>query len=132
MTASKTFALRQTLSRLFQLVQFVKCWQLFLKLNSKRLYQSSGKEKESCCLVFTSTIKREIRHFHVVVVHRRQKKYTQIVMHVQSCCFANPNLLLYCRSCCRLRRCCLSSLIVLTQLRGTNPVAYKNALHVGF
>ena len=77
-------------------------------------------------------MKREIRHFHVVVVHRRQKKYTQIVMHVQSCCFANPNLLLYCRSCCRLRRCCLSSLIVLTQLRGTNPVAYKNAWHVGF
>ena len=45
------FALSQTLSRLFQLVQFVKCWQFFLELNSKRLYQSSGKEKESrCCL----------------------------------------------------------------------------------
>ena len=45
------FALPQTLSRLFQLVQFVKCWQFFLELNSKRLYQSSGKEKESrCCL----------------------------------------------------------------------------------
>ena len=40
------FALLQTLSRLFQLVQFVKCWQFFLELNSKRLYQSSGKEKE--------------------------------------------------------------------------------------
>ena len=45
------FTLPQTLSRLFQLVQFVKCWQFFLELNSKRLYQSSGKEKESrCCL----------------------------------------------------------------------------------
>ena len=40
------FALLQTLSRLFQLVQFVKCWQIVLELNSKRLYQSSGKEKE--------------------------------------------------------------------------------------
>ena len=44
------FALLQTLSRLFQLVQFVKCWQIFLELNSKRLYRSSGKEKESRCL----------------------------------------------------------------------------------
>ena len=40
------------------------------ELNSKRLYRSSGKEKESRCLVqvFTSSTKREIRQFHVVVV----------------------------------------------------------------
>ena len=44
----------QTLSRLFRLVQFVKCWQIFLELNFKRLYRSSEKEKESRCLVFTS------------------------------------------------------------------------------
>ena len=62
------FALPQTLSRLFHLVYFVKCWQMFLELNSKGLYQSSGKEKESCCLVFPSSTKREIRQFHVVVV----------------------------------------------------------------
>ena len=67
------FALLQTLLCLFQLVQFVKCWQIVLELNSKRLYQSSGKEKESRCLVFTSSTKREIRHFHVVVVQRRQR-----------------------------------------------------------
>ena len=41
------FALPQTLSRLFHLVYFVKwCWQMFLELNSKGLYQSSGKEKK--------------------------------------------------------------------------------------
>ena len=62
------FTLLQTLSRLFRLVQFVKCWHIFLVLNVKRLYQSSGKEKESRCLVFTSSTKPEIRHFHVVVV----------------------------------------------------------------
>jgi len=61
------FAPLQTLSRLFHLVYFVKCWQMFLELNSKGLYQSSGKEKESCCLVFPSSTKREFRHFHVVV-----------------------------------------------------------------
>ena len=46
---------------------------IFLELNSERRYQSSGKEKESCCLVFPSLTKREIRHFHVVVVQRRQR-----------------------------------------------------------
>ena len=49
-------------------VQFIKCWQFSLEMNSKELYRSSGKEKESGCLVFTSSIKHEIRYFHVVVV----------------------------------------------------------------
>ena len=58
-------------------------------MNSKRLYQSSGKEKESRCLVFTSSTKRENRPFHVVVVQRRQGNVLKSVLHVQSCCFAN-------------------------------------------
>ena len=45
--------------------------EIFLELSSKQLYQSSRKEKESCCLVFPCSTKREIRHFHVVVVQRR-------------------------------------------------------------
>ena len=70
-------ALLHTLLYLFQLVQFVKCWQILLELNSKTPYQSSGKDKESPCLVFTSSTKREIRHFHVVVMQRRAKKCTK-------------------------------------------------------
>ena len=35
-----------------------------------------------------SSIKREIRHFHVVVVQKQAKKCTKSVMHVQSCCLA--------------------------------------------
>ena len=66
-------ALFQTYSRLFHLVQFVKCWQFYLEMNSNRLYRSSGKEKESRYLVFTSSTKREIRPFHVVVVQRRKR-----------------------------------------------------------
>ena len=62
------FALLQKIKRLFHFVQFVRCWQFFVELNSKRLYQSSGKRKESRRLVFTSSTKREIRHFHVLVV----------------------------------------------------------------
>ena len=40
----------------------------FLELNSKRLYRSSGKDKESRCLEFTSSSKRIIMHFLLVVV----------------------------------------------------------------
>ena len=89
------------LSRLFQLIQFVKCWQILLELNSKRLYESSGKERERRCLEFTSSTKQEIRHFHVVVVQWRQRNVQISLMHVQSCCFANLNLSLFCRSRCR-------------------------------
>ena len=64
-------------------------------LNSKGLYQSSGKENESCCLVFPSSTKREIRHFHVVLVQRRLRNEQKSVMHFQSCCFACLNLFLF-------------------------------------
>ena len=46
----------------------------FLQLNSKRLYQSSGKEKQGRCLVFTSSTKREIWHFHDVSLGRDGKE----------------------------------------------------------
>ena len=87
--------------------------EMFLKLNFKGLYQSSGKEKESCCLVFPSSTKREFKHFHVAVVQQRQRNVQKSVMHVQSCCFANQPYSLFCRSRGRRRRRrrCLSSLI---------------------
>ena len=46
--------------------------------------------------MFTSSIKREIRKFHVLVVQRQERNVQKIVMHVQSCCFADLNLLLFC------------------------------------
>ena len=45
------------------------------------MYQSSGNEKEGCCLFFPSSTKREIWHFHVVVVQRRQEMYKKSMMH---------------------------------------------------
>ena len=42
--------------------------------SSKGLYQSSGKGKESCCLLFLSSTKRGIRHIHVVVGKEMYKK----------------------------------------------------------
>ena len=94
-------ALPSFLWRLFHLVQFVKCGHIFLELNWKGLYQSSGKEKGSCCLVFPSSTKRQIRHFHVVVVQLRLRNVQKNVMHVRRCCFANLNLSPFCSY-----RCC--------------------------
>ena len=53
----------------------------------------------------------EIWHFHVVVVQLRPRNVQESVMHVQSCCFANLNLLLYGSSRCRRLRRCLSSVL---------------------
>ena len=57
-------------------------------MNFKSLFRSSGKEKESRYLMFTSSKKREIRHLHVVVVQWRKSNVQKSVMHVQSCVFA--------------------------------------------
>ena len=106
------FARLQTLSRLFQLFHCVKCWQLSLELNLKDCIKSSGKEKESCCLAFTSSTKHEIiRWFHVEVVQQQQRNVLKSMMHVQSCCFANLNLLLFSHSYCSRHRHYLSSLL---------------------
>ena len=52
------------------------------------------KRKENRCFVFPSSAKREIWHFHVVVVQQRQRNAQKRVMQVQSCYFAsrNPNI----------------------------------------
>ena len=114
-------ALLQTLSRLFSLIQLVKTWQFFLELNSKRVYGSSEKEEESRCLAGS----REIRHFHVIVVHWRGNVQKSL-MHVQSCCFFNLNLLLFCCSrWCRSRR-CLSSLMTSCE----DPIAVLVSFYI--
>ena len=48
--------------------------------------------------------------------------YKKSVMHVQSCCFANQTYCFLCRSRCRPRRRCLSSLLS----KATNPKVRKN------
>ena len=65
------------------------------KYNVIRAGPSQQTEKESFCVVFPSSTKRQIRHYHVVVVQRRLKNVQKSVMHVQSCCFTNLNLVLF-------------------------------------
>ena len=51
------------------------------------------KRKSLSCV--TSSTKRETGQSRVVVVQGRQRNLQKSVMHVQSCCFANLNLLLF-------------------------------------
>ena len=81
-------------------------------------------KKKKVVLLFASSAKRELRHFHVVVLQRRLRNVQKSGMHVQSCCVANLNQLLFCRSRCRRRRRSLSSLLSLS-LRGL----FKMMLH---
>ena len=46
-------------------------------------------------------------------VQRRLRNVQKSMMHMQSCCFVNINLLLFNCSWCGCRRCCLSSLLLL-------------------
>ena len=86
-------------------------------------------------VVFTHSTERahEIRKFHVAVVQRRLRNVQKGVMHVQSVCFANMNHLLFCRSRCRRRMRCLSSLLLwsrnsatMVTLRHTSPPCRLN------
>ena len=65
-----------------------------------------------------SSIKREIRHFHVVVVQKRAEKFTKKHDARAKLLFCVENLLFFLRSGCRPRRWILKSLI-LTGDRGT-------------
>ena len=56
-------ALLQTLSRLLHLVQFIKCWLLFLELNSVGLYQRSGKKTKVVALCSRPPLKVKLGIF---------------------------------------------------------------------
>ena len=82
--------LLQTLSCFFQLVQFVKCWQIFLELNSKKTVSKFRKRKRVA--VFCSRPRQNVKLGTFTSVQQRQRTVLKRVMHVQSCCFANVNL----------------------------------------
>ena len=65
-------------------------------------YSSSKKERNIRHRLFTFSIKREIRQFHVVIVQWRQKNLPKSVLRLQSCCcfFSNLiKLLFWCYRC---------------------------------
>ena len=50
------------------------------------------------CIEVRRNKKKVVRHFHVVVIKRRQRNVQKSVMHVQSYCFVYLKFLLFCRS----------------------------------
>ena len=80
------FALLQTLSRLFHLVYFVKCIKV--------------QEKKKKVVVLCSRPRQNVNlgTFTLYMPNSGKEMYKTSVMHVESCCFANVNLLLFCRS----------------------------------
>ena len=74
------FAFFQSSSRLLQVTNFVKCRWTLLKLNSYEPYPTSERERKFHRRLCTSPVKREIRHFHGVVVHWGQRKVQKSVM----------------------------------------------------
>ena len=62
---------------LFLPTYLVQCRRTLRELNSYGPYSSTEREIKFRRRLFTSFIKREIRHFHVVVVQQRAKKCTK-------------------------------------------------------
>ena len=70
----------------------------FCGVEYERTVSEFRKRKFLYCVHHSTERAREIRKFHVAVVQRRLRNVQKSVMHVQSCCFANINLSVFCRS----------------------------------
>ena len=94
------------------LIHFISFVKMFVKVSgfeSERTVSKLEKEKENFCVVYSKKWARENRKFPVAVLQWWLRNVQKNLMHVQSCCFANNIiLLLFCHSCCRHRRRCLS------------------------
>ena len=104
-------ALRESESVMYRIV----LWDCYLFFRGR-----AGNWVKCPSLPFKSLLRREekpFRHFPMVTkfqnfVQRRLRNVQKSMMHVQSCCFTNINLLLFnCSRCCR-PRCCLKSLLL--------------------
>ena len=82
------FAFFQSSWRLFQSSYLSKCMQAPLELNYQEPHPSLERQRNFRRRLFTSSIVRENRHFHVVVVQQRQKNVQKRLLHVLSFCSA--------------------------------------------
>ena len=82
-TATRT-SLLSALKQLFLHSYFVKCRQTLLKVFFFFFNPGSERDVKFPRRLFTIAIKRKIRHFHVVVVWKRQRNVQKSVTHVQT------------------------------------------------
>ena len=106
-----------------------KCfWSWILKTVSK----FRKRKGRSLSLVFTSSTKREIRHFHVVVVQRRRRNVQKKHDSWATLSFNQSEPIAFSRSRCRRRRRCLSSLLLIFATTATTtttiPLSATRAL----
>ena len=86
-----------------------RCLQNFLGLNLKGPYQSLEKGRESFVSCSPAPWSRRVK---LGIALLRLRNVQKSVIHVQSCCFANINLLLFgCSRCCHCQS-CLSSILL--------------------
>ena len=95
----------QTWSSLFQFAENIQYRQISLELISSGPHSSLERERPFRGRLFVYSIKREIRHFYVVVVQQWQRNVQKSMMHVQTCCFFLINLLLFWHSRCQCSQC---------------------------
>ena len=110
----KEFAFFQTQLRLFGPAHYVKCRRLFLEktwILTDFSSSSSKRGRKIRRLMSTSSIKRQIRRFHVVVVQWTSRKRTKKRNARAELLFWSLNLLFFWRRRCGRRRSCLSSLL---------------------
>ena len=122
------FAFFQSLQRLFLPTYFVKCRRTLLKLNFKWPYSSSEREIKFRRCLFTSSLKREIRHFHVEVVQENRK---EMYKKAWSTCKAVVLLIkpfAFWRSRCRPRRWVLKSQLFRGKIKDSYPVEKRRTL----
>ena len=75
----------------WSILYFLPYWlcQMYGNLTGVEIQVQERRQKKFRRCLFTLSMKREIRHFHVVVVQKRRRNQAQkSVIHVQSCCFA--------------------------------------------
>ena len=93
--------LNRAYSNSFNSLNVSKCfWSWILKDCIK------VQEKKKKVFVFCSRPRQNVKLGSFV--QRRQRNVQKSVMHVQSCCFADLNLLLFCHCRCRRRRRCVA------------------------
>ena len=116
----------QSLWRLFLHTYFVKCRQTLLNLNSKGPYPSSEREIKFLRCLLTFSIKREIWHFHAVVVQKRQRNHgTKKCTSRAKLLFCLLKQLFFWRPRCCARRWILKSLIRACASTIGSPLSLK-------
>ena len=98
------FAFFQSSLRILQVTNFVKCRWTLLKLNSWEPYPSPEIERKFRRRLCTSSVKREIRHFHVTVVQWRQRNVQKSDARALLLFWLLNLLLFWCSRFCRSRR----------------------------